>query len=315
MIYIVVLNWNGAEDTSLCVKSLIDMDYKEYKIIVVDNKSTDSSYDRLKGVFNDYCSENSNFIEVEFKDVDQYVTKDNDKIILISADKNRGYAGGNNIGIKMALNQPDMEYVWVLNNDTEVDKNALKSVVKKCATNNQIGICGSRLIYFNDRTMQQGLGGLHNKWLCTTKHYEMGRYTDKKYDEDIVSDEIDYIIGAAMLFSRKCLESVGLMHEDYFLYYEELDICIRARRMGFKLGVCTDSLVYHKIGASTDGGKSEIADYCSIKNRLLFTRRFFPKYYWLVWSSLLFVALNRLRRKQVGRMKMCLQIMFSFGRY
>ncbi|HDS5990867.1 glycosyltransferase family 2 protein, partial [Escherichia coli] len=126
--------------------------------------------------------------------------------------------------------------------------------------------------------------------------------------------DIDYIIGASMFFSRECLETVGLMNEEYFLYYEELDICLRAKAKNFKLGICSESLVYHKIGASTDGGKSMMADLCSIKNRLVITERFYPQYYWTVWLSLFVVAFNRARRGEFNKMKRCLNVMFNFKR-
>ncbi|EFD8911375.1 glycosyltransferase, partial [Escherichia coli] len=151
MIYIVVLNWNGAIDTINCVKSLMNLNYDDYKIIVVDNCSTDNSYDSIKENLNALYITGKSFIEVKYEDRSKYQTFENDKIILIQSPKNNGYASGNNIGIELALNQEDMKYVWVLNNDTEVDKEALTHLISKCDSDKNIGICGSRLVYFTDR--------------------------------------------------------------------------------------------------------------------------------------------------------------------
>lgn len=156
--------------------------------------------------------------------INKYKTLENDKIILIQSPQNNGYASGNNIGIEFALNQENMKYVRVLNNDTEVDKEALTHLISKCDSDKSIGICGSRLVYFADREMQQRI-----RWAQMVMHYknyEMGRLVSKKYDDEVISNDIDYIIGASMFFSRECLETVGLMNEELFLYYEELDICL-----------------------------------------------------------------------------------------
>ncbi|HBQ68096.1 MAG TPA: glycosyltransferase family 2 protein [Leclercia adecarboxylata] len=314
MVYVIVLNWNGAKDTCLCVNSLLQMNYDKFRIVIVDNKSTDDSYTTIKNEVINKVSDNSQATIITSEDINKHKVKPDEKIIYIQSDYNRGYAGGNNLGVKFALNQDDADYVWVLNNDTEVDANALQYLVDKCNQDSNIGICGSRLVYFDDRETQQGLGGLHNKWLCTTKQYGIGESAHAKYNDEIVAQQIDYVIGAAMFFTKECLNKIGLMYEDYFLYYEELDICLRARKANFKLGICSDSIVYHKEGASTGGGKSKVADFCSIRNRLLVTAKFYPECYITVWLSLFGVAFNRARRKEFNKMIVCLLIIFSFGR-
>ncbi|WP_032277069.1 glycosyltransferase, partial [Escherichia coli] len=105
MIYIVVLNWNGAIDTINCVKSLMDLNVSDYKIIIVDNCSMDNSYDTIKENLNSLYIADKSIIEVKYEDRNKYKTLENDKIILIQSPQNNGYASGNNIGIEFALNQ------------------------------------------------------------------------------------------------------------------------------------------------------------------------------------------------------------------
>ncbi|MBD2795652.1 glycosyltransferase family 2 protein [Xenorhabdus sp. 18] len=313
MVYVIVLNWNGAEDTISCVKSLLKSNYNNYNIIVVDNKSTDNSYFKLKNELSIIAGDTTYFSEVSIENIKKYKCQKSKEIILIQSGANLGYSGGNNVGILFALNQADMEYVWILNNDTEIHSSAIEKLVMKCKNNSEIGICGSRLIIFDDRTRQQSLGGIHNKWLCTTKQYAWMQSSSVKYNDNEVAEKIDYVVGAAMFFTKRCLIEVGLLSEDYFLYFEELDICLRAKSKGFLIGVCSESRVYHKEGASTGGGKSNLADYCSIRNRLIITRKFFPKFYIFVWLSLFGVAINRARRKEFNKMKTCLRIMFNIN--
>lgn len=104
-----------------------------------------------------------------------------------------------------------------------------------------------------------------------------------------------------MMFSRAALEKVGLLCEDYFLYYEEVDMCNRLKKAGFELGVASKSIVYHKEGASTNYGKSDVADYCSVRNRILIAKKFYPSYILTVKLSLLGVIFNRLKRREFKR--------------
>ncbi|MBE0153564.1 glycosyltransferase family 2 protein, partial [Serratia fonticola] len=227
---------------------------------------------------------------------------DNDTgVYLIKNNANLGFAGGNNVGVKFAFNQKDMDFVWLLNNDTEVLPSTLFELLKKFGDNKRFGICGSRLVYFYERDKIQGLGGTLNPWLCTSKHYAWLEPSNTIYNELNVESEIDYVLGASMMLSRDLIEKVGYLCEDYFLYFEEFDLCKRARSEGFDIGVASKSIVYHKEGASTKSGKSDVADYFSVRNRILITKKFFPRYIITVKISILGVIINRLIRKEFKR--------------
>lgn len=283
MIYICVLNYNNAEDTIICLESLLKMNFTDYKIILIDNASTDGS----QSVLSSYVS-------------------GKEKILFMPLEKNRGYAAGNNVGLKYALSCKDMDYCWILNNDTIVESDALCWLVKYMKEYPNVGLCGSKLIYSWDRSCVQGYGGTYNPWLGLA-----GAITEEK---DI--SHIDNVIGASVFVSKAFLTEIGLMCEDYFLYYEENDWAERARGK-FKLSCEPRSIVYHKEGAVVGANakrpeeKSELADYYSMRNRLLFTRKFYPQYLPTVYLSSLVMIWNRFRRHQYKRMWMFVKLLFG----
>lgn len=307
MIYIIVLNWKGAADTIACLNSLFFLKDVKFHIVVCDNASPDNSYSDIRDWLINQKQQSSGYMEscslIELTNDDSlhYLIHEEDKsIYLIQTGANLGYAGGNNVGIRFAMNQPDMSYVWVLNNDTEVEPDSLYYMVERCESDPKIGICGSKLVYHHDRSKLQGLGGLYNPWLCTTKHYAAFSDSQSEFDDIDVAKKIDYIIGASMLLTRPLLEKIGLLCEDYFLYYEEIDLALRAKGL-FSLGVASKSVVYHKEGASMDGGRSVFSDYYAVKNKLTLTKNRNSKYYLSVWLSLFGVFFNRLRRLELGK--------------
>jgi GT2 family glycosyltransferase len=130
-----------------------------------------------------------------------------------------------------------------------------------------------------------------------------------------VEAQIDYIVGASMLVSRRFLEGVGLMREDYFLYYEEVDWVLRAGQR-FKLAFAADSIVFHKEGATAGSSsnwrtRSEISDLCALRNRLLITRRFYKPYYPIVFATIVLAFFRRLLRRQPGRARHIARMLLS----
>ena len=308
MVYIILLNWNGFTDTVACLNSLLSLTGCEFKIVVCDNDSNDNSYVNLVDWGGKNKDRGLTLKEVSLNEISaDFSTKDYN-LFFIKNSSNLGFAGGNNPGIRFSLNQSDMKYVWLLNNDTEVDPYALTELLNKCCSNKKIGVCGSKLVYFHDRSLLQGVGGVYNPWLCTSKHYGAFLPSNTIFNEKKVDDSIDYVIGASMLISKECFHEVGILCEDYFLYYEEIDFCLRAKKK-FEIAACTKSVVYHKEGASTESGRSYVADYYSVRNRLRVTKKYYPYHIVTVWSSLALVAINRLRRLEFKKMLVVLKIM------
>ena len=307
MNYIIVLNWNSERETIKCVESLRNLDnFSNCRVIVVDNNSHKKSYDSILEYF--ILNYENEFIEIGEKEAVSYNIDHN--LYLIRNEGNYGYAGGNNIGIKFALKFESMSYVWILNNDTIVQTNSLKFMLHKFLENNNYGVVGSRLVELENKSNVQGVGGIINSWLCTTKEIGSDLNINDAIDEKKFEEKIDYVIGASLLISRDCLETVGLLCEDYFLYYEEIDYCNRAKSKGFLIGIASKSVVFHAHGASTNKGKSLIADYYSVRNRILITRKFYPNKLIFVKLSIFLVCFNRMKRFQFSRAFKYLKFMF-----
>lgn len=274
MIYICVLNYKNPGDTIKCCDSLLKLQEKNYRILLVDNASPDDSVNILS----------------------EYTQKYTEKIVFFASKINLGYAGGNNVALRYAMEQTDCEYVWVLNNDTLVDPSSLSWLIDFMEKHPRVGLCGSKLVYSWDHSKVQGYGGKYNRWLGVSSTFNK--------EKDI--PHIDFVIGAAVFVRRSFLEQVGLMNEEYFLYFEELDWAQRAKGK-FLLGCEPRSIVYHKEGASIGANakrpedKSELADYYSMRNRLLFTKKFFPECLLTVYMSSVVMLWNRLRRHQYRR--------------
>lgn len=297
MNYVIVLNWNGADDTIACLKSLCALKADKLKVVVCDNDSTDDSWVKLEGYAN---------------------TQSGLDLCLIQTGANYGFAGGNNFGLRLALSDPEMEFVWLLNNDTEVDRGALDALVDHMLRNPDIGICGSTLLYMDKPDTIQAVGGVYNTWLGTSKHV-LGHH---RYSPELCSDVdpaiFDYVVGASMFVRRSVLEQVGLLAEEYFLYCEEIDWATRMKRQmpELKLGYASSSLVYHKEGASTGSNErqgkaySYVADYHMISSRAQFAKKFFPIKRWVVQLSMLVVGVKRIKRKQWRSAALALRILF-----
>lgn len=253
LVYIVVLNWNGYKDTIFCLESLAKLAYKNYKILVCDNASTDGSVDKINAWLKHISKKNKHF---------------SDRCKILVSERNLGFSAGNNRGLRYALEAPEMRYCWILNNDTEVDVNALSALVDRMKNKPQMGICGSKLIYFHDRNKLQALGARFFPVTGGTSHIMVNQSPAHHYDQEKIEKEMDYVVGASMLVSKNFLESVGLLNERFFLYFEELDWAFRAKGK-FGIGLATDSIVYHKEGGTIRNGKKKSRTEILHSNRSL----------------------------------------------
>jgi len=168
---------------------------------------------------------------------------DNFEIMVIDNDKeNRGFAKGNNIGIKQAL-EKRADYILLLNNDTIVDPDFLKKLVEAGKNNEKAGILGPTIYEYGTNKIHFAGGKIN--WLYTKGIHEKNSKLKTQN-----SKLVDYITGACMLIKREVIEKIGLMDENYFLYFEDADWCLRARRAGYKCVVVPTSKIWHKVSSS-----------------------------------------------------------------
>lgn len=296
-VYIVLVNWNGWRDTVECMESLQSLEYPDFRIVICDNGSSDDSPERISSwaVAHEMSYAEYQQVEAEtggFKAVDPEVT-------LIRNEKNLGFAGGCNVGLRYALARGDTDYCWLLNNDTVVEQDALSHLVARVHQQATIGICGSTILMYHDRKRIQALGGGHYfPWIGLPWHFGRLSTWGKSIDVKCAESRLNYIEGASMLVSRQFLDEIGLLCEDYFLYFEEVDWARRAKGY-YTLGYAPQSIVYHKVGSSIGTAtnprrKSYMCDYYTLRNRLLFTRRYYPLLLLCIYTGLIVELFVRL---------------------
>jgi len=339
-IYIIILNYNGWKDTIECLESVLKSSYKNYQIIVVDNNSPNNSMNYIikwaKGEQEVIYDENSQFKHLsqpfEPKPLEYiYYTKEealrggdkkiesevDNPMIFIQAGENRGFSAGNNIGIKYALSKNDFEYIWLLNPDTLILPNTIEKLMDYVMQQpKEIGIIGTALLYHHDKERLQALGGSFNSFFAAGKHI-LGH---EIYNEATISKfnlkDVDMIIGASMLIRKEVLKKVGLFEEQYFIYYEEIDYALRAKKYGYKLGLEPRAIVYHKEGASINKEAqretvSNFSDFYAMRNRILLTKKLQPWFLPSVIAGLFASSFIRLRRKEYTKAWMIIQIIFG----
>lgn len=333
-VYIVLLNWNGWGDTIECLESLFRLQYPDYRVVVCDNGSDDGSIDRIRdwaeGRLDVRVSPGMDARGLSFPPVEKPIPYFEHEraaaeaggrsgvdalLVLIRTGGNLGFAGGTNVGLRYGLAKGDLDYAWILNNDTVSRSDSLGHLVHRMERDPGVGICGSTILDYAAPGTIQALGGAaYNKWVGSNRHLGLFLKYPLEVDESEIEKRMRYVIGASMLVSRRLLEEIGLMCEDYFLYFEELDWATRAKGT-FSLAFASRSVVYHKeggtIGTKSDPmEKSFLSDYYSLRNRLVFTRKHHPAALPTVWLGLFVALANRLRRGQLDRAGMILRVIF-----
>ncbi|MFC5865386.1 glycosyltransferase family 2 protein [Acidicapsa dinghuensis] len=271
----IVLNWNGGRDTIECLNALSGCAYPSLTVIVVDNNSTDDSVARIRAAHPD--------------------------IPLLQSGANLGFASGNNVGIRYALEQK-VDYLWLLNNDTKPADNALSALVDKALSDERIGAVASVCYYANNPSMVQiWAGGRANLWIGYTPYSTQPR-TD---------DWFHWLNGTSLLVSVKAIKNTGFLDERFFLYCEDSEFCLRLRKRGWKLAAAPTSIVLHKVSAST-GGNRLLFDRYSTASTLLILQLHSPAPYLAMSLFLLVRFAKRLLR---FRFKRCWSVYLGMRDY
>ena len=215
---IIVLNWNGLEDTTECLESLQKITYPNCEVIVVDNGSKGNDAQELRKRFGNY-------------------------IHLIQNEKNYGYTGGNNIGIRYALDNGSPDYFVILNNDMVVAPDFLTEMVKVAEGDDSIGIVGPKIYYYDlpDCIYSAGMR-ISMRWgrsvILGCKQVDVGQYDAQQ--------EMDCVSGCCLLIKKEVTQQAGMFDESYFCYWDEVDYSIRARRAGFKIAYTPKASVWRR---------------------------------------------------------------------
>jgi GT2 family glycosyltransferase len=271
----VVLNWNGWQDTLECLDSLLRSEVVPAHIVVCDNGSIDGSLEHLR----EWAVRNALPYESFPSPADAMAAASAAQlrapVIFIANGENRGFAAGNNVGIRFAVERTAAKFVWILNNDVVVGRSALGRMLDTASCEQGIGMVGSALLRYDDPSTVQALGGGYIlPVICHDTQLGSGWDIAKVVKESIA---VHHLIGASLLVRADAIRDVGLMDESYFLYREETDWCIAMRRRGWALRCRTDASVWHKQSRSI-GFKSPMHDYYAVRNVLRLVRKFYPAF-------------------------------------
>ena len=247
---IIILNWNGCLDTIDCVQSLLEVECSMFDIVIVDNASTDRSVEILKQRFPD-CK-------------------------LVQNNKNLGFSGGNNVGIKYALTH-DFKYILLLNNDTVVEKNFIFPLIEKLENNEAIGVVQSKLLNYYDHKKIDSLG----QEILTAGGMRdiINNGLSKKSCRNPI--EIFGACAAAALYRAEVFSEIGLFDESFFIIFEDADLSWRIRLKGYKTFLVPDSVVYHKRGISGGNRWNKIRNYYRRRNNLFLIIKYWPNNYFI----------------------------------
>jgi len=319
---VLLVNWNNGHECVQCIDSLLGMATDNFDIVVVDNDSSDGSVAHIltwchhpvpppggsqrPGVaFDSQAGRHG----VPAQVLEPTATLPPPaargvRVFIVPAGSNRGFAAGNNLGLRVAGLQA-YSHFWLLNTDTVVQRQALPALLRRAAADPRIGMVGSTLLYFDAPDRVQALGGA---WLdprrMLTAHIgvdEPASLIPERPAE--VEAQMAYVVGASMLVSAAFVRDVGPMQEDYFLYFEELDWAQRAQGR-YRLGYAPDSVVYHRVGSSSVQPMAERAETLLAENRIRVLGRFFRSHRntalaYMAWTCLRHLLRGRWQRARI----------------
>ncbi|MDD2861728.1 MAG: glycosyltransferase family 2 protein [Acidiphilium sp.] len=271
-VYIVILNWNNFEDTERCLRSLHDQKYNNYKIVVIDNGSADDSASKIK----DIC-------------------ESTDAIDLIKLPENIGYTGGNNVGIKYSLEQ-GAEYVWLFNNDAVAEPNMLKYLIESFKDDSRLGVVSPIVKDIGTNNVQFALGVFD---LNTPTYTPV--YSEDLADKYIINGETNIaIVGTAMLVKRSVFDQIGVLDDEIFAYWEDIEFSIRSVSAKFVNKVINTTSLLHPPKKTIDSPETVKPHYYYFmaRNELIMWRKHCSQ---MAYIRSIYWAFHR-QIKQIDRM-------------
>ena len=241
-VVVIVLNWNGKDDTLACLESLSQVTYPNFETIVVDNGSTDGSAEAILAHF--------------------------PQVTLIENGENLGFAGGNNVGLRHAR-QRGADYALLLNNDVKVAPDFLTHLVQVINADPSIGVVGP-MIYYHDSPDTIWTAGGRIDW-SRGQSFMIG-IDERPGEDEYITREVDFVSGCALLARISALEKAGDLDARFFMYYEETEWCVRIHRAGYRILHVPQAKVWHKIQPDDGRAKSPLVHYYMTRNRLLFLK-------------------------------------------
>lgn len=271
---VAIVAFNSADVILPCLHSLVASRDVKLRIVVTDNASADSTVDLIRDWARDHVATNP---DQYFEELPAGTTEmSGAAITLLRSEFNGGYAYGVNVALELLLRDPEIDLFWVLNPDCEVSADTAASYARHGA-DGRFSLMSGRTVYCEDPSRIQADGGRVNRWtgVCSSVNSGAAIGTTRLPDPQ----SIDYVTGGNLVASRAFIEAAGLMPEDYFLYYEEVDWAMRRGTLPLRLA--DDAVVHHHVGTAIGSGSagrraSPLSDYFNYRNRIRFLSRFRP---------------------------------------
>lgn len=322
---IILVNWNGWRDSIACIRSCLALhctnEGPPVRIMLCDNDSKDGSVEEILGWANGTRPAPETHSPVPLPPdqrpngialLDRAAAEAGDdgngaQLLIVRTGGNLGFAGGNNVGLRWAMAR-GCGHAWLLNNDTVVAPDTLSALLRAVEDAPGACIAGSVLIDFERPDRIQALAGALDRRTFKGRHLGTGLPAGEAPRlapaEMLRSGEFLYPVGASMLVNRAFLDTIDLMNEEYFLYYEEADWILRATAKGVRPTIATDSLVYHHMGASTGFTQSSMSASAAgyfYRSRLRLALRFAPMRLPFVLARMLLDGVHALRHGDRAR--------------
>ena len=256
LVFIILVNWNGRKVTMECLDSLARVDYAPCTVVVVDNGSSDGSADAIRTA--------------------------HPGVHLLPLAENRRFAGGNNEGIRFALNH-GAELLLLLNNDTTVAPDFLRILVDRMRSTERCGLVSPKIYYADPPDRLWYAGGRISYWTGTMRHTGIREIDRGQYD---TLRDIDYATGCCILTTADVIRAVGTLDESYFIYAEDADWSVRIKNAGYRLVFEPRARVWHKLSVSAGGHLSSYKLWNKFKSNLRFFARYASWYHWLTFPWL-----------------------------
>ncbi|MEW6511325.1 MAG: glycosyltransferase family 2 protein [Bacteroidota bacterium] len=250
--YIIIVNWNGKQDTLECLASLRAATHPNARILVVDNGSQDGSPEAIRSA--------------------------HPGVEILETGRNLRFAGGNNLGLRRALAR-GAEQVMLLNNDTTVAPDFLDLMTRCLRSSTAIGVVAPTILYYDRPDLIWYGGGEISFWTGTMRHVGIRQREDAT---DTTVRDTAYASGCCLLARREAVEAAGMLDETFFIYTEDADWCMRVRRAGFRIVYEPRARIWHKVSVSAGGHLSAF----KLRHKFLSNMRFFARHAaWYHWFT------------------------------
>lgn len=244
---IVIVTWNGLNDTLECLESLKKINYTNYEVIIVDNASRDNTAEIVKKQF--------------------------PELVVIESKENIGWSRATNVGIEYALKN-GTEYFLLINNDTVIDSDILKNFMEAKDRYPEAGIFGAKIYYHSEPNRIWAACAKWDDYISDFFDAACNKLDNREEFNQV--QEIDYVNGCGMFMKREVFERVGLFDPRYFFAFEEPDICYRAKKLGFKSIFIPEAKLWHKVSRSSGGKGNALFIYFATRNGLLWAQKNLP---------------------------------------